>query len=111
MARKAKLDELQAQVEQLDGLRRLMADDLLAAYVDVYEDYERLNGTLAKDGLLIEVEKGGENNRHTERVRHPAFDMRRYCISQMADLANKITRFVREEGAEPEDAFDEFVNG
>lgn len=104
-----KLSDLREQVSKLDGLRRLMADDLLAAYVEVYSDYEALNETLARDGLLVDVERGGENNRHVERVKHPGFDMRRNCIAQMADLANKITRFVREEGAEPEDEFDEFV--
>lgn len=105
-----KLDRLKEQVGRLDGLKRLMAEDLLAAYVDVYFDYERLDDMLKHQGLLIEVEKGGENNRHTERVKNPAFDMRRNCITQMADIANKITRFVKEDNAEPEDAFDEFVN-
>ena len=72
-----KLSDLREQVSKLDGLRRLMADDLLAAYVEVYSDYEALNETLARDGLLVDVERGGENNRHVERVKHPGFDMHR----------------------------------
>lgn len=100
-----KLDELKLQVEGLEGLKRLMAEDLLTAYVDVYDDYQELNVQLASDGLLIPVEKGAANNRRTEYVKHPAFDMRRNCISQMADLANKINRFVREsDGGEEEGA-------
>lgn len=104
------LDELIEQVAKLDGVKKLMAEDLLEAYVHVYNDYTQLDKVLAKEGLLIDVEKGGANNRRMERVKNPAFDMRRNCISQMADLANKITKFVRDDNADPDDELDEFLN-
>lgn len=106
----AHLDNLIAQVSKLDGVKKLMAQDLLEAYVHVCNDYAKLDKVLAKEGLIIEVEKGGANNPRIERVKNPAFDMRRNCISQMADLANKITRFVRDDDADPDDELDAFLD-
>lgn len=105
-----KLNELKALVASLDGLRAKLAGDMLASYVRVYEDYEELNEMLEREGLLIEVERGGENNHRVEKVKHPAFDMRRNCIAQMNDTANKIYRFCKddeEKNPEPTD-FDAF---
>ena len=105
-----KLNELKNLVSTLDGLRAKLAGDMLASYVRVYEDYEELNEMLEREGLLIEVERGGENNHRVEKVKHPAFDMRRNCIAQMNDTANKIYRFCKddeEKNPEPTD-FDTF---
>lgn len=92
-----KLNELKNLVSSLDGLRAKLAGDMLASYVRVYEDYEELNEMLEREGLLIDVERGGENNRRVEKVKHPAFDMRRNCIAQMNDTANKIYRFCKDD--------------
>lgn len=92
-----KLNELKDLVSSLDGLRAKLAGDMLASYVRVYEDYEELNEMLEREGLLIDVERGGENNRRVEKVKHPAFDMRRNCIAQMNDTANKIYRFCKDD--------------
>ena len=105
-----KLNELKDLVSSLDGLRAKLAGDMLASYVRVYEDYEELNEMLEREGLLIDVERGGENNRRVEKVKHPAFDMRRNCIAQMNDTANKIYRFCKdneEKNPEPTE-FDTF---
>lgn len=104
----SKLDELRGTVSTMKGVCKPLAEDLLAAYVNIYKDYVELTSMLDSDGLLIEVEKGGENNRHTERVKHPAFDMRRNCVNQMAELANKIKRFVKDDEGVAEDDFDSF---
>ena len=103
-----KLEQMQTTVSDMGGVCKPLAEDLLAAYVTIYSDYCALNETLAKDGLLIEQERGGANNRHVERVKHPAFDMRRNCVTQMADLANKIKRFVNDDTGSAEDEFDVF---
>lgn len=103
-----KLKDMQALVEDMQGVCRPLAEDLLEYYVEVYEDYRDLCGMLKRDGLLIEVEKGGAGNRHTEWVKHPAFDMRRNCINQIADLANKIKRFVKDDTGGAADDFDAF---
>lgn len=97
---RAKLDELEGQIADMEGINRSLADDLLSAYVTVWADYERLNDTLGRDGLLIETEKGS--------VKHPAFDMRRNTINQIADLANKIKRFVKDTPVEQTDDFTDF---
>lgn len=103
-----KLESMSALVDGMSGVCKPLAEDLLAAYVRVFRDYEALNRTLERDGLLIEVEKGAASNRHSECVKHPAFDMRRNTINQMADLANKIKRFVKDDEGVAEDEFDAF---
>lgn len=103
-----KLRQMEESVQDMQGVCKPLAEDLLEAYVRVYRDYLALDETLRREGLLIEVEKGGASNRHSERVKHPAFDMRRNCVSQMADLANKIKRFVREDPGTDADEFTDF---
>lgn len=103
-----KLEELRGTVSSMTGVCRPLAEDLLESYVTIYADYRSLTERLDAEGLLIEVEKGGENNRHVELTKHPAFDMRRNCVTQMADLANKIKRFVKDDEGVAEDDFDAF---
>lgn len=105
-----KLAELRVLVDGMDGLDRAMAEDLLWAYVQLWEDVQALSAQLDRDGLFIEVEKGGAGNRHVEKVKHPAFDMRHKATAQLADLANKIRRFVAlsDEGRN-DDEFTEFM--
>lgn len=104
-----KLDEMRLTVSDMKGVCKPLAEDLLEAYVRVYGDYRKLDDTLDKDGLLIDVERGGANNRHVEKVKHPAFDMRRNCINQMGDLANRIKRFVKDDtGVVDADGFGDF---
>lgn len=110
MTRKAKenkLAEMKALVADMEGVDRAMADDLLWAYVEVWEDVQELTARLDKEGLLIEVEKGGTGNRHMELVKNPAYDMRHKSVAQLADLANKIRRFVSLSGVKEQD--DEFT--
>lgn len=103
-----KLEDMSALVDGMSGVCKPLAVDLLSTYVRVYRDYEELNRMLEEEGLLICVQKGGERNPHTERVKHPAFDMRRNTINQMADLANKIKRFLKDDEGVVEDEFDAF---
>lgn len=105
---KEKLDSMRSTVRDMQGVCKPLAEDLLEAYVKIYGDYLELDSTLKADGLLIEQERGGANNRHVELVKHPAFDMRRNCINQMGDLANRIKRFVKDDTGVAEDDFDAF---
>ena len=95
-----KLAELEAQISDMEGINHSLAEDLLSAYVTVWRDYEKLSATLDREGMLRETDKG--------TVKHPAFDMRRNTINQVADLANKIKRFVKDTPVEQTDDFTEF---
>ena len=104
-----KLKDMSELVEGMKGVCKPMAEDLLETYVNIYQDYVYLTDLMAREGLLIETEKGAANNRRVVRQKHPAFDMRRNTINQMADLANKIKRFVKDdEGADDGDEFSKF---
>lgn len=94
----AKLRSLRRTVSGMEGVCKPMAEDLLEAYAHIYADWHKLDRMLEEDGLLVVGPRGG-------MVKSPAFDMRRNCITQMADLANKIKRFVRDDSG-PEDADD-----
>lgn len=104
-----KTQDLIECVQTLEGLRRQLAEDMLNSYMDIYRDYLKLNKLLKKEGLLITVSRGGMSNKREEPIKHPAFDMRRNCVSQMADLANKIVKFAND-APEPEDDFDAYIN-
>lgn len=111
-----KLVELQLLVADMTGLDKAMADDLLWAYTRLWDDVQALDARLAADGLLIELERGGANNRHVELVKNPAFDMRHKATSQLADLAVKIRKFVTlserdRDGEEGEDELASFIMG
>lgn len=103
-----KLDEMGSLVDGMRGVCKPLAEDMLESYVKAYGYYRKIVGILDSEGLMIEVEKGGENNRHIERIKNPAFDMWRNCTNQMADLANKIKRFVKDDEGVAEDDFDSF---
>ena len=96
-----KLESLRGTVSGMEGVCRPLAEDLLEAYARVYADWHRLDEAIERDGYLIEGARGGT-------VKNPAFDMRRNCIAQMADLANKIKRFVRDDDGQAEDEFEAF---
>lgn len=104
-----KLEDMRSLVDGMSGVCKPMAEDLLETYVNIYQDYVYLTDLMAREGLLIETEKGAANNRRIVREKHPAFDMRRNTINQMADLANKIKRFVKDdEGTDDGDEFSKF---
>lgn len=103
-----KLEDMRSLVDGMSGVCKPMAEDLLETYVNIYQDYVYLTDLMAREGLLIETEKGAANNRRVVREKHPAFDMRRNTINQMADLANKIKRFVKDDEGTAEDDFDSF---
>lgn len=103
-----KLAEMRSLVDGMSGVCKPMAEDLLETYVNIYQDYAYFTDLMGREGLLIEVEKGAANNRRVVREKHPAFDMRRNTINQMADLANKIKRFVKDDEGVVEDEFDSF---
>lgn len=103
-----KLKDMSKLVKDMKGVCKPMAEDLLETYVNIYQDYVYLTDLMAREGLLIETEKGAANNRRVVREKHPAFDMRRNTINQMADLANKIKRFVKDDEGTAEDDFDSF---
>lgn len=99
-----KLRDMQELVSGMEGVCKPLAEDLLEAYVRVYADYKKLTDMLETDGLLVRKVRAGNE----EKAKNPAFDMRRNCIAQMADLANKIKRFVKEDTASEEDEFGSF---
>ena len=103
-----KLDEMRSLVDGMSGVCKPLAEDMLASYVKAYGYYKKIVGILDTEGLMIEVEKGAAGNRHIVREKHPAFDMWRNCTNQMADLANKIKRFVKDDEGVVEDEFDKF---
>lgn len=103
-----KLEDMRSLVDGMSGVCKPMAEDLLETYVTIYQDYVEFTDVLEREGKIIETEKGAANNRRVVREKHPAFDMRRNTINQMADLANKIKRFVKDDEGTVEDGFDSF---
>lgn len=108
----AKRKKLENQIQDLDGIDLTFATDLLQEYSRTYEMVMVLGEELSREGVLIEVEKGGKDNRHTEKVENPAFATYYKATQRLTDLARKISTFVKqgkEDGEDEEDELAAFV--
>ena len=100
---KAKADALAGELEGLDGIDMAFATDLLGEYARTFEMAQQLGDTIQREGVMVEVEKGGANNRHTERVENPAFGTYCKALARLSDLATKTSRFVHQGGGDGEE--------
>lgn len=108
----AKRKKLESQIQDLDGIDLVFATDLLQEYSRTYEMVMVLGEELSREGVLVEVEKGGANNRHVEKVENPAFATYYKATQRLTDLARKISLFVKqgkEEGDDEEDELSAFI--
>lgn len=98
-----KADALMEKIGELEGVDLSFARDLVGEYSRLAEMVATLGNTIAEEGPMIEIEKGGKGNRHTERVENPAFSVYYKATARMADMAVKTSKFVRQGGADGEE--------
>lgn len=100
---RGKAEEMADELEGLDGIDLAFANDLLAEYARTFSIVQELGATIQREGVMVEVEKGGKDNRHVERVENPAFAT--YCkgLARLSDLATKTSRFVHQGGGDGEE--------
>lgn len=91
-----KTDALMAEIGELEGIDLSFARDLVAEYSRLAGMVAALGRVIAEEGPMIEVTKGGKDNRHTERVENPAFGVYYKATARMADMAVKTSKFVRQ---------------
>lgn len=104
----AKKRNLAKQIDKLDGIDLMFANDLLEEYARTYEMVIALGDDISSEGVMVEVEKGGANNRHTEKVENPAFGTYYKATQRLTDLAKKISLFVKQ-GKDEEEEEDDIV--
>lgn len=104
----SKRESLSKQLENLDGIDLNFANDLLQEYARTYEMVITLGDELSREGVMIEVEKGGKDNRHTEKVENPAFSTYYKATQRLTDLARKISLFVKQ-GKDNDEEDDDLV--
>lgn len=111
MARKRdgdRLERLHEEASALRGIDAVMMDDLLAEYDALATMTEGLRKDVQRDGVMIEMERGGANNRHLETVENPAFTTYSKSIQRLGDLAKKLSGFAKG-GDDAEEEEDELL--
>lgn len=99
-----KVEELAALIQNLDGLNYELAKDMLEEYVWMTGQMESLKREVEKSGVIIKVEKGGENNRHTVFEESRYFIAYQRLVPKTIATATAIKRFCKDNAQEiPED--------
>lgn len=104
-----KLAALTSQVENLDGLNHELACDMLAEYAWMIQKMGELKQVMEREGIVREVERGGENNRHLVQEESKHFTAYGKLVSKAVSTAGAIKRFVRDNSTEAVET-DEFAN-
>ena len=90
-----RLERLRKSVDTMNGIDRVMMDDLIKEYDALASMTEKLRIEVEKDGVMIDKEVGTVNNRHTEKVENPAFTAYSKSIGRLGDLAKKVSAFAK----------------
>ena len=88
----------------LDGIDMLFARDQLMEYAWTTLKVRGLRDEIDKEGVMVEREKGGADNRHMERVENPACASYRQLAMTQTRQAKSISAFVKQDkGSNDED--------
>lgn len=88
----------------LDGIDMLFARDQLMEYAWTTLKVRGLRDEIDREGVMKEVEKGGANNRHIEKVENPACASYRQLAMTQTRQAKSISAFIRQDkGSNDED--------
>lgn len=91
----ARLRKLREQAENLSGLDKELLDNMLVEYDALAAMCEELRLMVERDGVMIDKEVGGANNRHVETVENPAFTAYQKAIGRLGDIGKKISDFAK----------------
>lgn len=111
MARKLKevkdtterLDKLREEARRLSGIDRALLDDILVEYDALATMTEDLRYMVIEQGVMIEKEVGGANNRHIDVVENPCFTAYQKAIGRLGDVAKKASDFAKRSDEEIEE--------
>lgn len=95
-----KTEALMEEIGELEGIDLSFARDLVIEYSRLAEMVATLGQTIADEGAMIEVVKGGKGNNRIERVENPAFSVYYKATARMADMAMKTSKFVHKGSAD-----------
>ena len=97
LSRKGKslADRLRAEVSGLSGVDKEMADTLIEEVAALAQMVEDLRKQVQEDGVMIEMERGGANNRHVELVENPALTAYSKHVGRLSDIAKKVSGFAK----------------
>lgn len=103
------LEGLNEEAKSLSGMDRKLIEPLLEELDAMRGMVEELRKAVLKEGALIEVEKGGANNRHKELVENPALTAYSKLVGRYSDLSKKVSGFAKGSDTEEEDSLDAFI--
>ena len=98
------LKNARKEVESLTGIDRTLVDPLLLEADAMRGFVEELRTMVKDDGVMIEKEVGGANNRHIELVENPALTAYSKNVGRLGDLMKKVSSLCNNAGApEPDE--------
>lgn len=89
------IKELKDAVKSMGGLDAVMMGDLLDKYDALNSVVNELQAIVLEEGAMVEVMRGGANNRHKEKVENPALTAYSKAVGRLGDLAKKISGFAK----------------
>lgn len=99
----ARLQKLRKEAKNLSGIDRALLDDILIEYDALATMTEDLRLKVIADGVMIEKEVGGANNRHIDVVENPAFTSYQKAVGRLGDVAKKASDFAKRSDEEDEE--------
>ena len=98
-----RLRRLREEAKGLSGIDRALLDDFLVEYDALATMTEDLRLRVIAEGVMIEKEVGGANNRHIDVVENPAFTAYQKAIGRLGDMAKKASDFAKRSDEEDEE--------
>ena len=93
----------------MDESKRGLTEPMLIEFVWYTSQVASLQKQIDDEGSLVEMEKGGANNRHIELVEHPAVKVVTKYSTQAAGLYSKLMRFLTKAEIDQVDALEDFL--
>lgn len=98
-----RLKRLREEASGLSGFDKALLDGLLVEYDALAAMTEDLRLMVQRDGVMVEKEVGGANNRHIDVVENPAFTAYQKAIGRLGDVAKKASDFAKRSDTEAEE--------
>ena len=98
-----RLKKLRKESDSLSGFDKALLDGLLVEYDALAEMTEDLRIMVQREGVMVDKEVGGANNRHVERVENPSFTAYQKAVGRLGDVAKKASDFAKRSDQEADE--------
>lgn len=101
-------DGISKCLDNLEGAEKELTANMLYSYCWFAAQMDELTDKIDREGAIIEVEKGGANNKHIVNAENPAIGTLHKISARKAEYYTKLLRVIPDEMSEVDD-FEEFL--